>query len=209
MIAVEKLDVLLTGVGGQGTILASDILVEVGLAAGYDVKKSEVHGMAQRGGSVESQVRWGTKVYSATIEKGTADYLLGFEMLEAARWIEHLKPGGAVIVNRYRIPPPSVNMGEARYPEEADIQRVLERRAGRVTWVNATAQAAELGTAALAGVILLGHLAAELEVEAQVWKDVIARLVPPRFVALNLEAFARGLGLGGGDQTGRLTEQRR
>ncbi len=186
---MDKLDVLLTGVGGQGTILASDILVEVGLQAGYDVKKSEVHGMAQRGGSVESQVRWGAKVYAATIEKGAADYLLGFEMLEAARWIEHLKLGGAVIVNRYQIPPPSVTMGEARYPDEADIQRLLESRAGRVTWVEATSQAAELGTAALAGVILLGHLAAELEVELAVWRDVIARLVPQRFVSLNLEAF--------------------
>ena len=130
--ALQKRDFLLAGVGGQGTILASDILVEVGLAAGYDVKKSEVHGMAQRGGSVESQVRWGDKVYSPTIERGTADFLLGFEMLEVARWVDFMKPGADVIVNRYRIAPPSVNSGQATYPEEADIT-VCSRR-GRAAW---------------------------------------------------------------------------
>src|SRR5665811_829334 len=114
--AGHKWDFLLAGVGGQGTILASDILVEVGLAAGHDVKKSEVQGVAQRGGSVESQVRWGDKVYSPTIERGDADYLIGFEMLEAARWVDFLKPGADVFVNRYQIAPPSVNAGEARYP---------------------------------------------------------------------------------------------
>jgi indolepyruvate ferredoxin oxidoreductase, beta subunit len=195
--AREKRDFLLAGVGGQGTILASDILVEVGLAAGYDVKKSEVHGMAQRGGSVESQVRWGDKVYSPTIERGTADFLIGFEMLEAARWVDFMKPGADVIVNRYRIAPPSVNSGEARYPEEADITRLLETRAGRVVWVDATTEAAALGNAALAGVILLGLLAVELEMEPQVWLTVIERLVPVKFVQLNRDAFRLGFGMVG------------
>ena len=193
--ALQKRDFLLAGVGGQGTILASDILVEVGLAAGYDVKKSEVHGMAQRGGSVESQVRWGEKVYSPTIERGTADFLIAFEMLEAGRWVDFMKPGADVIVNRYRIAPPSVNSGEARYPEEADITSLLETRAGRVMWVNATTEASALGNAALAGVILLGLLAAELKMEPAVWLTVIERLVPPRFVQLNLDAFRLGFGM--------------
>ena len=195
--ALQKRDFLLAGVGGQGTILASDILVEVGLAAGYDVKKSEVHGMAQRGGSVESQVRWGDKVYSPTIERGTADFLLGFEMLEVARWVDFMKPGADVIVNRYRIAPPSVNSGQATYPEEADITRLLETRAGRVVWVDATTEAAALGNAALAGVILLGLLAAQLEMEPQLWLTVIERLVPTRFVQLNLDAFRLGYAMVG------------
>ncbi|MBU2601706.1 MAG: indolepyruvate oxidoreductase subunit beta [Actinobacteria bacterium] len=194
--ALEKVDFVLAGVGGQGTILASDILVEVGLEAGYDVKKSEVHGMAQRGGGVESQVRWGEKVYSATVEKGEVDFLLGFEMLEVARWIDFLKPGGDVIVNRYRIPPPPVNMGVARYPDESEIQRLLLTRAGRLVWVDATDVARELGNAALSGVVLLGLLAVDLGMEPDLWLGVIDRLVPERFVALNREAFSRGAALG-------------
>src|SRR5665811_24092 len=188
----DKIDFVLAGVGGQGTILASDILVEVGLEAGYDVKKSEVHGMAQRGGGVESQVRWGSKIHSATVEKGRVDYLIGFEMLETARWIEYLKPGGDIVVNRYRIPPPPVNMGVARYPEESEIQELLLTRAGRLEWVDATGIARELGNAALAGVVLLGRLASYLDIDDAVWLGVIERLVPPRFVDLNREAFRRG-----------------
>ncbi len=194
--ALEKIDFVLAGVGGQGTILASDILVEVGLEAGYDVKKSEVHGMAQRGGGVESQVRWGEKVYSATVEKGEVDFLLGFEMLEVARWIDFLKPGGDVIVNRYRIPPPPVNMGVAKYPDESEIQRLLLTRAGRLVWVGATDVARELGNAALSGVVLLGVLASDLGMEHDLWLGVIERLVPERFVALNREAFSRGTAIG-------------
>jgi indolepyruvate ferredoxin oxidoreductase beta subunit len=190
-----KVDFLLAGVGGQGTILASDILVEVGLAVGYDVKKSEVHGMAQRGGSVESQVRWGTKVYSPTVEKGDVDYIIGFEMLEVARWVDYLRPGATIVVNRYRIAPPSVNMGTGRYPEEEEIAAALEARAGRVVWLDATARAAELGNAALAGVTLLGFLAADLDMESAVWLGVIERLVPQRYVDLNREAFLIGVGL--------------
>jgi indolepyruvate ferredoxin oxidoreductase beta subunit len=195
--ATGKIDFVLAGVGGQGTILASDILVDVGLEAGYDVKKSEVHGMAQRGGGVESQVRWGERVYSATVEKGDVEYLLGFEMLEAARWIDYLKPGGEIIVNRYRIPPPPVNMGVARYPDEAEIQRLMLTRAGRLEWVDATGIARELGNAALAGVVLLGRLSADLGVDDDVWLGVIERLVPARFVDLNREAFHRGAELAG------------
>ncbi len=197
MAALEKVDFVLAGVGGQGTILASDILVEVGLESGYDVKKSEVHGMAQRGGSVESQVRWGEKVYSATVEKGEVEYLLGFEMLEAARWVDFLKPGGDAIVNRYRIPPPPVNMGVARYPDEAEIQALMLTRVGRLVWVDAADIAAELGNAALAGVVMLGLLAADMGMETDLWLGVIERLVPARFVELNREAFGRGVELGG------------
>ncbi|MBE3076081.1 MAG: 2-oxoacid:acceptor oxidoreductase family protein, partial [Actinobacteria bacterium] len=116
-------------------------------------------------------------------------------MLEAARCVDFLKPGADVFVNRYRIAPPSVNAGEARYPEEADINRLLETRAGRVVWVDASAEASGLGNPALAGVILLGLVAADLKMEPQLWLSVIERLVPARFVQLNLDAFRLGFGM--------------
>ncbi|OAT85262.1 indolepyruvate oxidoreductase subunit beta [Desulfotomaculum copahuensis] len=188
----KKKDFILAGVGGQGTILASDILMEVGLALGYDVKKSEVHGMSQRGGAVESHVRWGERVFSPLAEKGRVDYLVGFEMLEAARWPSYLLKGGTAVVNRYRIPPPAVNLGQARYPEEREIDSLLAGRAGRVWWVPATEMAQELGNAAVAGVVLLGALSTLLEGEEALWLDVIERTVPAKFVALNKQAFLAG-----------------
>jgi len=191
----EKIDFILAGVGGQGTILASDILTEVGYRSGYDVKKSEVHGMSQRGGSVESQVRWGRKVYSPLVEKGRADFLVGFEMLEAARWPAYLAPGGVALVNRYRIFPPAVNAGQMKYPEEDEINRLLAARARLVWWCDATGLAAELGNPAVAGVILLGALANCLPVAEEVWQAVVEELVPRRHVDLNQRAFATGRAL--------------
>ncbi|MDA8233770.1 MAG: indolepyruvate oxidoreductase subunit beta [Clostridia bacterium] len=188
----NKIDFIIAGVGGQGTILASDILVEVGLHAGYDVKKSEVHGMSQRGGGVESQVRWGERVYSPLIEKGKADYLLGFEMLEAARWTEYLNPSSVVYVNRHKMYPPSVTTGQAEYPAETAIEHELSSRAGRYEWVDAMAAAKELGNPALAGVIMLGRLSADLDVEPETWLKVIAELVPAKLVELNKKAFITG-----------------
>lgn len=128
----------MAGVGGQGTILASNILAEVGLELGYDVKKAEIHGMAQRGGTVESHIRWGDKVYSPVAIQGNTDYLLGFEMLEAGRWPAYVNKDAVVIVNRYRIPPPAVNLGKASYPQEEEIDSLLKSAASRVFWVNAT-----------------------------------------------------------------------
>ncbi|HUW65358.1 MAG TPA: indolepyruvate oxidoreductase subunit beta [Spirochaetia bacterium] len=191
----EKIDFIMAGVGGQGTILASDILTEAGYRSGYDVKKSEVHGMSQRGGSVESQVRWGQKVYSPLVEKGRADYLVGFEMLEAARWPAYLAPGGVALVNRYRIFPPAVNTGKADYPGEEEITRLIAGRARLVWWIDATELAAGLGHPAVAGVILLGAMANFLPVEEEVWQSVVQELVPPRHVDLNRRAFAIGRAL--------------
>ncbi len=191
----EKIDFILAGVGGQGTILASDVLTEAGYRSGYDVKKSEVHGMSQRGGSVESQVRWGSAVRSPLVEKGRADFLVGFEMLEAARWPAYLAPGGLALVNRYRIFPPAVNTGHADYPAEEEIDRRIAARARLVWWIDATGLAAGLGHPAAAGVVLLGALANYLPVADEVWQTVVQDLVPPRHVDLNRRAFAAGRAL--------------
>lgn len=196
MVSRQKIDFLMAGVGGQGTILSSDILAEVGMAAGYDAKKSEVHGMAQRGGSVETHVRWGEKVYSPMVERGRVDYLIGFEMLEAARWWHFLGPNSVALVNRYRINPPAVNLGQARYPEPEELEALLRTNGAAVRWIGATDVAVELGNQALVGVILLGALSARLEVPEEIWLDVISRRVPAKFVELNKEAFARGRQLG-------------
>ncbi|MHB1042395.1 MAG: indolepyruvate oxidoreductase subunit beta [Eubacteriales bacterium] len=194
----RKLDFLFAGVGGQGTILASDILTAVGLSCGYDVKKSEVHGMSQRGGAVESHVRWGEVVYSPLIEEGGADFLLGFEMLEAARWPHYLAPGAVALVNRSRVLPPSVNLGQARYPEEKEIEDLLSEAGARVIWVEGAAMAGELGNPALAGVVILGALSACLEEPVAAWQKAVEELVPPKYKELNIKAFFAGREMMGG-----------
>ena len=192
----KKLDFIVAGVGGQGTILASDIIVEVGYLAGYDVKKSEVHGMSQRGGGVESQVRWGEKVYSPLIEKGQADFVVGLEMLEAARWTEYLNPSSVVYVNKHKMFPPTVTSGQAEYPAESVLERELSSRAGRFEWVDANVLASEIGNPALAGVIMLGRLSVDLDIDPELWLKVIAELVPAKFVELNKQAFVTGRKIG-------------
>ena len=189
---MKKVDFLMAGVGGQGTILASNILAEVGLELGYDVKKAEIHGMAQRGGTVESHIRWGDKVYSPVAIQGNTDYLLGFEMLEAGRWPAYVNKDAVVIVNRYRIPPPAVNLGKASYPQEEEIDSLLKSAASRVFWVNATEIAKDLGNPAVVGVVLLGVLSGVVGGEENAWLNVIKRMVPERFVELNMKAFRVG-----------------
>jgi len=189
---VKKIDFILAGVGGQGTILASNILTEVGLELGYDVKKAEVLGMAQRGGTVESHVRWGEKVYSPLVEEGEVDFLVGFEMLEAGRWSLYLKKDSTVIVNRYRIPPPAVNLGKAVYPKEEEIESMLKTIAEQVFWVDAMKIAQDLGNPAVAGVILLGVLSSRVGGSSDAWLKVVERLVPAKFQELNRKAFLAG-----------------
>ena len=189
---MKKIDFLMVGVGGQGTILASNILAGVGLELGYDVKKAEVHGMAQRGGTVESHVRWGEKVYSPLVEEGSVDYLLGFEMLEAARWPAYLNKEAVALVNRYRIPPPAVNLGKAEYPKEQAIESLVSSTGARVIWINATAMATELGNPAVVGTVILGKLFTLLGGEEEIWLKVIENLVPQKFLELNKKAFFAG-----------------
>jgi indolepyruvate ferredoxin oxidoreductase beta subunit len=184
---------LLVGVGGQGILTASDIVAEVGLAIGLDAKKSEIHGFSQRGGVVESHVRWGPSVAAPTAEKGAVDVLLAFEMMEAARWIAWLKPGGMVLVNRQQIVPMSVSAGDAAYPRDEAIETTLHARSDDVTFMAGLVIAERLGNPRLANTALLGALSARLEkIDPTVWLEVIERRVPPKHVELNREAFWEG-----------------
>jgi indolepyruvate ferredoxin oxidoreductase beta subunit len=184
---------LLAGVGGQGTILASNVLAEVGLAAGFDVKKSEVHGMSQRGGSVNTHVRWHVEqVYSPLIGLGEADFLLVFERAEAVRYAEFLKAGGAAVVNRHTIEPITVTSGGAHYPAEDEVRAVYAQITDRLYFVPGTAIAEELGNDRVANVVLLGALSTQIDVPAETWLEVIGARVPPRHLELNRRAFLRG-----------------
>jgi indolepyruvate ferredoxin oxidoreductase, beta subunit len=184
---------LLAGVGGQGTILASNALAEVGLAAGLDVKKSEVHGMAQRGGSVNTHVRWDAdRVYSPLVGLGEADILLVFERAEALRYAEYLKPGGAAIVDDHAIKPITVTSGGAHYPSEEELQAAYRPLTERLYLVPGTAIAQRLGNARVANVVLLGAVSALLDVPVATWLQVIEARVPPRYLELNRQAFLEG-----------------
>jgi indolepyruvate ferredoxin oxidoreductase, beta subunit len=184
---------LLAGVGGQGTILASDVLAEVALAAGLDVKKSEVHGMAQRGGSVNTHVRWNPgRVYSPLVGEGEADILLAFEEAEALRYASYLRQGGVVVVNQQVIKPITVTSGGAHYPSEEEVRAVYERVTGRFYVVPGAELAEKLGNARAANVVLLGALSGFLDLPVETWLAVIEKRVPPRYVELNRKAFLAG-----------------
>ena len=191
---MNNVNFLLCGVGGQGTILASDVLTQVGVQAGYDAKKAEVHGMAQRGGSVTSHVRWAEKVYSPLIAKGEVDVLVAFEKLEALRHIEFLRPGGTVVVNDHEIIPITVTSGGAEYPDDEHIRSVLAQVTGDVRWVDGMTIAEELGNVRAANVVLLGALSSLLDVPESIWLEVIEKRVPARYVELNQRAFRRAAG---------------
>ena len=188
----QGINFLFVGVGGQGILTASDIAAEVGLEAAYDAKKSEVHGFSQRGGVVESHVRWGEKVAAPLAERGTVDYLIATELLEAARWIDWLRPGGTVLINNQRISPMSVTVGDAVYPSDEDILVAVRARTDDVTVTEGLVTAQRLGNPRLANTVLLGALSTWLDVPPETWLAVIERRVPPRYVELNREAFWEG-----------------
>jgi indolepyruvate ferredoxin oxidoreductase beta subunit len=189
---VKTTNFALVGVGGQGVLLASDILAEVGVQAGLDVKKSEVHGMAQRGGSVLSQIIWGDKVYAPLQGKGDVDYLVSFELLETLRWLEFLKPTGIAIVNEQRLPPLAVSSGGMEYPTQETIEKALSQATKEYYIVPALAKAQELGTERATNVVLLGALSRHLILPEKHWLDVIEKRVPRKYVELNRTAFAAG-----------------
>ena len=191
----RDINFLFVGVGGQGILTASDIAAEVGLEAGFDAKKSEVHGFSQRGGVVESHVRWGQRVAAPLAEKGTVDYLVATELLEAARWIDWLRPGGAVLINNQHISPMSVTVGDAVYPSDEDILAAVHARTDDVTIAEGLATAERLGNPRLANTVLLGALSTRLDVPPETWLAVVERRVPPRYVELNRKAFWEGRGL--------------
>ncbi|MDD3827691.1 MAG: indolepyruvate oxidoreductase subunit beta [Anaerolineaceae bacterium] len=190
---MQACNFLLAGVGGQGTILASDVLAEVALAAGLDVKKSEVHGMAQRGGSVNTHVRWNAgQVHSPLIGEGEADILLAFEEAEALRYARYLRRGGVVVVNRQAIKPITVTSGGAHYPSEEELRAVYDRITDRFHLVPGAELAEKLGNARAANVVLLGVLSSFFDLPAETWLAVIEKRVPPRYVELNRQAFFAG-----------------
>ena len=190
---LEKIDMLFVGVGGQGVLTASDIVAEVGLAVGYEAKKSEVHGFSQRGGVVDSHVRWAGSVGASMAEIGQIDVLLAFEMLEAARWIDWLKPGGTAIVNRQQIVPMSVSVGDWKYPSEDEILAAVKSRTDRITVVDGLAIGERLGKAQLANSVLLGALSRQIEgIDPDIWTTVIQRRVPRKYAELNRVAFWEG-----------------
>lgn len=189
---MKPLNFILVGVGGQGILLSSDILCLVGLAQGYDVKKTDVHGMAQRGGSVISHVRMAEEVFSPVVPDGAADYLLAFEKLEACRWAHYLHKDGVAVVNQQAIPTLALAATPTPYPNDEQIAALLHARAAQVSMISSGEIAAELGNPRVANVILLGALSHYLEIPAQIWRDAVAERVPPKVRELNLRAFEVG-----------------
>jgi len=190
MTAKPTFNVLVSGVGGQGVVLASYVLSQVALAAGYDVKQSEVHGMAQRGGCVTSHLRFGEHVHSSLITPGTVDVLLAFESVEALRYVHWLKPGGLLVYNAVRVNPSTVSSGAVDYPAEIE-ERIAAAWPG-VCAVDANVLAAQAGTVKAANVVMLGAMAAALPFAPETLEAVIRRSVPPKTVDVNLEAFRLG-----------------
>ena len=185
-------NILLVGVGGQGTITAAKLLTTGLMAEGYDVKMSEIHGMSQRGGSVSSQVRYGDDVQSPVIEMGTADIIVAFEKMEAMRYINYLRPEGIIIVNDAEIWPMPVVIGKQPYPE--DILGELNKLAD-VRVINASALAAEMGNEKVTNVILLGTIIKSMGLDDIDWKEILKNNIKPKFVDLNVEALAKGMAL--------------
>ncbi len=183
-------NIIIVGTGGQGVILASEILSDVAMYTGFDSKKSEIHGMSQRGGVVTSHVRYGKKIYSPLMIEGTADILLSFEIAEAARWLPFLSKTGRVVTSTQRIVPPMVATGFAKYTDNAED--ILREKSNNPIIVDAEAIAVELGNARLVNTILLGIISNMLDLPYDVWKDVVARRVPPKFKDLNMVAFDKG-----------------
>ena len=182
--------VLFVGVGGQGIILASDVLSEVMMRAGYDVKKSEVHGMAQRGGCVSSHVRFGEKVYSPLPKKGIVDILVSFERMETLRYLDYLNESSSVIVNDEELYPPSVNLGEEPYPE--NITALVKDTFKTVKMLKATEMAHSAGDRRMANTVMLGALSSLSDVKEDLWKEVLQDALPEKLVKKNLEAFEMG-----------------
>jgi indolepyruvate ferredoxin oxidoreductase beta subunit len=186
-------NILLVGVGGQGILLASEILAEACMLAGFDVKKSEIHGMSQRGGSVVSHVRFGNEVFSPVVPEGEGDILFGFELLETYRYLNLLRPGAKVIANDFRIQPPAVLLGQERYPD--DLPERISARFSDFTLIDGLKIATETGNPRVANTVLLGAVARHLRLDAAVWQQAIGKMVPAKALEINLRAFQAGRSL--------------
>lgn len=192
----KPINFILAGVGGQGTILASDVLVNLGLAAGMQAKQAEVHGMSQRGGNVTSHVRWGERVYSPLIGNGEADVCIAFEQVEALRGLNLLRRDALVLVNMEAIEPLTVTSGGQAYPAEAHVRETVHKATSNAHFIPASALAQEVGNSRTANVVLLGALSTLLEpstgLTAEQWLEVIIERVPQKFAEINKQAFMKG-----------------
>ena len=189
---MKKLDLLITGAGGQGIILASDIIGETAIAAGYDAKKTDTIGMAQRGGSVISNVRIARQVWSPLIKQGEVDLLLALEKLEAARWAYYLRPGGIAILNNHALPPLAVSLGNERYPGDEEIHDIIKRRTDRIYFIEGTRRARELGNIRTLNMFMLGCASLFMPFPVRVWQDSISQRLPPNIRQINITAFNQG-----------------
>jgi indolepyruvate ferredoxin oxidoreductase beta subunit len=189
---VKKLNILIAGVGGQGVVLASDIVGEAALAAGYDIKKTDTLGMAQRGGSVISHVRIGQQVWSPLIREGEVDIIVSLEKLEAARWSHYLRPGAIAIVNNQVVPPLSVNLGNERYPSDEEITNILKRWTDRIYFVDGTSRVRELGNIRTLNMFMLGCASLFIPLKVHIWKNTISQHLPSKIQQINITAFDQG-----------------
>ena len=183
-------NIMIVGVGGQGSLLASKMLGKLLLSQGYDVKVSEVHGMSQRGGSVVTYVRYGEKVYSPIIDKGTADFIISFEKLEAARWVPYLKKGGKIIMSTQEIDPMPVIIGAAQYPE--NLVEKMQAAGADVDAIDALDLAMQAGSSKAVNLVLMGRLSKYIDATQEAWMEALEACVPPKFLELNKKAFALG-----------------
>jgi len=183
---------LLTGVGGQGTILASNVLADLGVMLGFDVKKAEIHGMSQRGGTVTSYIRWAEKVYSPIISRGEADIIIAFEKLEAIRAIDQIKKGGIILINDYSIIPVTVSSGNAVYPSDDTIIEKIHSFTNRDYWIKGMQIADELGNSKVSNVAVLGALSHILNIEKETFLKSIVDKIPVHLRAVNQASFEKG-----------------
>ena len=187
---MQTKNIMIVGVGGQGSLLASKLLGRLLLTKGYDIKVSEVHGMSQRGGSVVTYVRFGEKVYSPVIDKGEADYIVSFELLEAARGTEYLRPDGRIVTNTQQVNPMPVIIGAAQYPE--DLAAKIQAEGINVDAIDALKLAEEAGSSKAVNIVLMGHLSRNFDFTLDEWMDAIEKSVPAKFLELNKKAFLLG-----------------
>ena len=187
---METVNIMIVGVGGQGSLLASKLLGHVAMEQGYDVKVSEVHGMSQRGGSVVTYVRYGDKVNSPVIDEGEADFIVSFELLEAARWLSYLKPEGQIVTSTQQIDPMPVIIGAAQYPEH--LVEKMRAAGAKVDALDCLALAEEAGSSKAVNIVLMGRLSHYFDLPEEAWQSAMEALVPEKFLKLNQRAFELG-----------------
>ena len=183
-------NMMIVGVGGQGSLLASKLIGHLLLEQGFDVKVSEVHGMSQRGGSVVTYVRWGERVYSPIVDRGEADFIVSFELLEAARYLEYLKPGGQIVTSTQQIDPMPVITGAAEYPE--GLVEKMRALGVKVDAVDTVTLAEQAGSNKAANIVLMGRLSHYFDYDEEVWQEALTACIAPKFLEMNKKAFALG-----------------